>query len=150
MKNKSEKFSIFNETLAKNLKFYRESNNYSVELLANVFSVKSSDVLAWEKGKIIPSLNTVIDLANLYKVPIDSLINLKNFGRTVTAQEPLNEGEMTVAEKELLLKFRRANEAWQEFVLFTADIGINKTSEDEEKFKLRSAHIQTLIEQGKI
>ena len=127
-----------NQRLARNLKFYRESNNYSIESIANVFSVKPSTVKAWEEGKKIPSLNAVSGFAHLYKLPIDSLMHLENFGRTVTAQEPLKDGEMTVAEKELILKYRKVGELWQGVILFTADIGLDKTDEEKEEFRVIS------------
>lgn len=135
---RNKDLGFFEQKLAKNLKFYRESNQYSIEIIARVFSVKPSTVKAWEEGKKVPSLSTVIRLSTLYKVPIDSLINLKNFGRTVTAQEPLKEGEMTVAEKELIFKYRKSGELWQGVILFTADLGLDKNDKEKEEFRVLS------------
>lgn len=149
MITKSAKNKTINKALAKNLKAYRENSNYSIELLAKVLSVKSSVVLAWEKGKTLPPLNIIIDLATIYKVPIDSLLGLKNFGRTVTTLEPLKDGEMTVNEKELFVKFRLLNEGLKDFILVAVDMSLEKAYVDEEKFNLRKNRFMELLnEQG--
>lgn len=55
--------------LAKNLKYLRLKNGFSQEYIADKFGYKSyTTVQKWESGINEPSVSTLNDLANLYKV----------------------------------------------------------------------------------
>ena len=54
--------------------YYRKKNLMTQEELAQQLCVSRQTITKWESGLIYPSLEYLIDLSNLFHVPIDSLV----------------------------------------------------------------------------
>lgn len=59
--------------LNKNLRDIRMKNNYNQEYVANKLGVTKQTISNWEKGKRSPDIDSLIKLANLYEVTLDTL-----------------------------------------------------------------------------
>ncbi len=62
--------------LGKRLTEFRKRNNLSQEELANKLKVSRQSICNWESGDSSPSIDYIQDLAKLYSVSIDDLINV--------------------------------------------------------------------------
>lgn len=60
--------------LGDNLKQYRIKSGYGQLDIANILNVSKQTVSNWEKGKRLPDINTLVTLANLYDVTVDTLV----------------------------------------------------------------------------
>lgn len=61
---------MFNEKL----KYYRKKNMLTQEDLASDLNVSRQIITKWESGIVLPSLEYLIDLSNLFGVTIDTLV----------------------------------------------------------------------------
>lgn len=59
--------------LSKNLRNIRLKNNYNQEYVANKLGVTKQTISNWEKGKRTPDIDSLVKLANLYEVTLDTL-----------------------------------------------------------------------------
>src|SRR5574344_1969625 len=55
---------------------YREEKGYSQEALANKLFVSRQAISAWEVGKSAPSIDNIIELSKLFKVPFEDILCL--------------------------------------------------------------------------
>ena len=62
--------------LGKRLTEFRKRNNLSQEELANKLKVSRQSICNWESGESSPSIDYIQDMAKLYNVSIDDLINV--------------------------------------------------------------------------
>ncbi|MBF0713235.1 helix-turn-helix transcriptional regulator [Gemella sp. GH3] len=70
--------------LSNNLKKLRKQHGYSMVELANTLGLSSHGVYAnWEYGRNEPNINTIISIANLYKITIDQLLGYSGDNRDV-------------------------------------------------------------------
>ena len=60
--------------LSERIKELRESNQYTQVSLANILGVTRSAVKTWEMGTSIPSKKHIIELSNIFNVPMDYLL----------------------------------------------------------------------------
>ena len=63
----------------KRLKELRKQFNMTQQELGNTINVTKVSICCYEKGTRIPSLETLIDLSNLFKVDLDYLIGNDNY-----------------------------------------------------------------------
>lgn len=96
------------ELLGKHIRKYRKQKNYTLEQLAEKLDVSTTFIGQIERAKGIPSLETLVKIANVLEVSTDSLLfgDLnKESGNShfVKRIEELTE-TFTSKEKELLLK----------------------------------------------
>lgn len=61
--------------------YYRKKNLMTQEELAQKLCVSRQTITKWESGLIYPSLEYLIDLSNLFHVPIDSLVKDDEYER---------------------------------------------------------------------
>ncbi len=61
--------------LDKNLKALRKRFKFSQEQVAEKINVSRQTIAKWESGESIPDINTCVDLAQLYEVTLDNLVN---------------------------------------------------------------------------
>jgi len=61
-------------TLQEKLQYLRKKNGYSQEQLADKLSIARQTVSKWETGQAIPELSGLIQLSDLYGVPIDRIV----------------------------------------------------------------------------
>ena len=59
--------------LGQNLKDIRIKNKYNQEDIAEQLGVTKQTISNWEKGKRTPDINSLIKLANIYQVTLDTL-----------------------------------------------------------------------------
>jgi len=64
--------------LSERIKEERIKNNYTQERLAELCSVSRQAVTNWELGKSVPDLSSIILLAGLFKISVDSLLGLES------------------------------------------------------------------------
>ena len=61
--------------IGENIKNLREENNYSQTALAKRLGISRSAVNAWEMGISIPSTQYVVELAKIFKVSADYILD---------------------------------------------------------------------------
>ena len=61
--------------IADNLNLMRQKSGYSLQALADIFSVSRQTIAKWEMGDSYPDLMNCMKLASLYKVSLDELVN---------------------------------------------------------------------------
>lgn len=59
--------------LSQNLKNIRLKNRYNQEYVAAQLGVTNQTISNWEKGKRTPDINSLVKLANIYGVTVDTL-----------------------------------------------------------------------------
>lgn len=70
--------------LSNNLKKLRKKHGYSMVELANTLGLSSHGVYAnWEYGRNEPNINTIISIANLYKITVDQLLGYSGDKRDI-------------------------------------------------------------------
>lgn len=62
--------------LAINIKFFREQKNLTQKELANILGVSRSVVAKWENETVLPDLEALISLSQLFQVSLDHLVGL--------------------------------------------------------------------------
>ena len=67
-------------TFGENLRALRKSRGYSQEKFANEIGSNQMTVSSWEVGTRMPSLETVKHVAEVFHVPVSSLISLETLG----------------------------------------------------------------------
>jgi transcriptional regulator with XRE-family HTH domain len=60
------------------LKYQRESNGLKIAELAKAMQISHQNISRWESGKILPSIDFCIKLADLYDISLDELVGRKN------------------------------------------------------------------------
>lgn len=58
-----------------NLKTLRKINNYTQEEVAEKINVSRQSVAKWENNESVPDINSCVELAKLYNVTLDNLVN---------------------------------------------------------------------------
>lgn len=61
--------------LGDNLKFLRTKNKYTMEVLAEKIGVSRQSVAKWENNESLPDLMKCNEIAKLYEVSLDALVN---------------------------------------------------------------------------
>ena len=61
--------------ISRNLKSLRKKNQYTQEEIAEKINVSRQSVAKWENGESNPDIESCIQLANLYNVKLDDLVN---------------------------------------------------------------------------
>ncbi len=64
--------------IANKIKILRENKGLSQKALADNLGITRSSVNAWEQGISVPSTQYIVELANLFEVSTDYLLNFKN------------------------------------------------------------------------
>lgn len=67
-------------TFGENLKELRKSRGYTQDKFARAIGSNQVNVSAWEIGTRIPALATIRHIADVFKVPVSSLISIENTG----------------------------------------------------------------------
>ena len=61
--------------ISDNIKFYRKRARYSQEQIARKLGITQGSVSSWETGRNIPDTQTMIRLAKVLDVPVESLVS---------------------------------------------------------------------------
>lgn len=67
---------MFKETFATNLKRARENAGYTQQYVADVLSISRTNIGKYESGALEPNIETIGELAELYKVTTDWLFGI--------------------------------------------------------------------------
>ncbi len=109
---------------AENLKYLRNSRQFTQKELANILGLSANCICEWEKNRSEPSITTIKKIADLFDVSTDYLLGLEDdFGaRSPAAMHTpaLPSEELTEKEKALLQAFKNLLPETQDFVLRTA------------------------------
>ena len=90
--------------IANKIKILRENKGLSQKALADKLGITRSSVNAWEQGISVPSTQYIVELANLFEVSTDYLLNFKN-DKAINI-DGLNEKEIKIV-LELIEYFRQ-------------------------------------------
>lgn len=119
--------SIINENVKNNLRRLRKLNGLKQEDVANALSLNDpSTYRSWEIGRACPKINTIIQIANMYKISVDEIVlseeELKakkenNTAKLVASPNQYNDdvygdshiGELDKFDKVILLKIHQLN-----------------------------------------
>ena len=80
--------------IANKIKILRENKGLSQKALADKLGITRSSVNAWEQGISVPSTQYIVELAHLFEVSTDYLLNFKN-DKAINI-EGLNEKEIKI------------------------------------------------------
>lgn len=80
--------------IANRIKLLRENKGLSQKALADKLGITRSSVNAWEQGISVPSTQYIVELANLFEVSTDYLLNFKS--SKAISIEGLNEEEVRI------------------------------------------------------
>jgi len=80
----------------KNIRKLRQLKSYSQQSMADVIGINRGALSAYEEGRSEPKINTIIETANYFSIPIDQLLTkeltvneLLNFNSRLTVDEQL-------------------------------------------------------------
>lgn len=76
-------------TFGENLKELRKSRGYSQDRFAREIGSNQVNVSAWELGTRTPTIPTIKHIADVFHVPVSSLISLETSGNEVDADREL-------------------------------------------------------------
>lgn len=107
---------------AENLKYLRNSRQFTQKELATILGLSANCVCEWEKNRSEPSIATIKQIAEVFDVTTDYLLGLEDdFGARVPATPPAPMSDvLTKKEKAMLTAFRNLLPETQDFVLRTA------------------------------
>lgn len=80
--------------IANRIKLLRKNKGLSQKALADKLGITRSSVNAWEQGISVPSTQCIVELANLFEVSTDYLLNFKN--DKAISIEGLNDKEVKI------------------------------------------------------
>ena len=110
---------------SENLRYLRNSRQFTQKKLASILGLSTNCVCEWEKGRSEPSISTIKKIADLFEVSSDYLLGLEDdFGaRTAasTSSHSPRSDELTQKEKALLEAFKKLLPETQDFLLRTAE-----------------------------
>lgn len=80
--------------LGQRLRKYREKQNYSQDELAQKLFVTRQAISRWENNKTIPSLYSLTHLADLYQIPVETLLKEDEYTVTKKIDKQVNRGKI--------------------------------------------------------
>ncbi len=66
------------EVFSKRFKELREEADVNAVTLAKILQVRDTTILRWEKGKMLPTIDKLYNIAKYFKVSSDYLIGLED------------------------------------------------------------------------
>src|SRR5699024_8292264 len=94
------------DKIAYNIKFFREQNGWTQEMLAKKVVSSRSAIAKWESKSTIPDIASLIKLSDIFGISIDHLVGrhsfqdelLKEFKRIYSTNEPFDEELIELTE----------------------------------------------------
>lgn len=147
-----------------NLKKYRNLKGLSQKNLANLIGVSQTAVYSWEKGKMLPKLEQLSNLARVLDVSVIDLIDVETLNLADSVLEVFSQeapyssevaGSSTTQENYLISTFRELNpdgqakvtEYAEDLTKIPAYRKQSDTSEESTPPDVLAAHTRTDIEQ---
>lgn len=93
--------------IGQRIKKLRKSNGLTQQQLGNMLNVTKVSICCYEKGTRIPSLDTLKDLSNIFKVSLDYFVGNDSF---VVSEESSNYGlKMAKEEIKIIEELRKSS-----------------------------------------
>ena len=109
-------------SFGENLRALRKSRGYSQEKFAQVINSNQANVTAWERNTRTPTLKTIKEIADVFSVPVSTLLPLGDVGTDADADRELidyiNSNSMI---REIIVKSRYLSEADIRMILDVID-----------------------------
>lgn len=94
------------DKIAYNIKFFREKNGWTQEVLAEKVVSSRSTIAKWENNSTTPDITSLIKLSDLFGISIDHLVGrhsfqddlLKEFKRIYSTNKPFDEDLIELTE----------------------------------------------------
>ncbi|MCC2864817.1 helix-turn-helix transcriptional regulator [Ihubacter massiliensis] len=98
--------------ISANLQRLRKLNQYTQEELAEKLNVSRQAVAKWESGESMPDLNTCSNIARLFNVSLDDLVNYReeDSGVVIPPKGKYLFGSVTVGERGQIVIPKKARE----------------------------------------
>ncbi len=98
----------------KRFKKLRVDSGYTQEQLGKLLNVTKVSICNYEKGNRMPSIDTLVVIANLFKVDLDYLIGTDNY---VVSEDDEHYGiRMATEEIELVKELRKHNDLYNSLI----------------------------------
>ncbi|MDE7453394.1 MAG: helix-turn-helix domain-containing protein [Clostridia bacterium] len=111
------------QTIAKNLVHLRTQAGFTQAQLAEKLNYSDKAVSKWERGEAIPDLRVLIQLARLYEITVDDIVN-------TASVENIVKPRMNVGKKRFLITLLSAGLVWFiATVVFTIFYFVPKTED---------------------
>lgn len=111
---------MLNQMLCRQLKIFRNQNKLSQQQLADVLGVNRSTYCGYEIGRRSVDIETVVRLADFYKVPVDKFFEKRIPAEYVYDDDYFEDqpdtrylSQLSKEERDLIVKFRMMNEEQQ-------------------------------------
>lgn len=112
---------------SENLKYLRNSTQYTQKQLADYLGLSANTICEWEKGRSEPSIATIRKLAAFFDVSADYLLGLEDDYGARTITTPAGDS-LTEKEKALLRAFKKLLPEMQDFIMQSAQSLSDKAS----------------------
>lgn len=124
-----------------NLKTLRKINNYTQEEVAEKINVSRQSVAKWENNESVPDINSCVELAKLYNVTLDNLVNhsQESSGITIPPKGKYFFGSVIVGERGQIVIPKEARE------VFSIDTGDKLLVLGDEEKGIAIVHQRDLI-----
>ena len=102
-----------------NLKILRQEKGMSQEILAQKLNVVRQTVSKWEKGLSVPDAEMLVDIAELFEVPVSELLGVK-----INNEKEINEiaAQLALLNEHLAGKSRHGRKIWKRVLITIAVI----------------------------
>ena len=80
--------------ISEKIKYLREQYNYSQSDLADKLGIVRTSVLAWENQTSVPAMKHIVELAKLFRVSTDYLLEVES--RRTLSLDGLTEDEISI------------------------------------------------------
>lgn len=115
---------MLNQILRRQLKIFRNQNGLSQQQVSDVLGVSRSAYCGYETGRRSPDVDTIITLADFYKVPVEKFFE-KKIPAEYVYDDDYFEGQpdtrylsqLSRDERELIVKYRTLDTQHQKEVL---------------------------------
>ena len=97
-----------------NLKILRQEKGMSQEILAQKLNVVRQTVSKWEKGLSVPDAEMLVDIAELFEVPVSELLGVK-----INNEKEINEiaAQLALLNEHLADKSRHGRKIWKRVLI---------------------------------
>jgi len=70
---------MYLEQIARNIKFFREQNEWTQKEIAEKLSISRSVIAKWENNVVTPDISSLMKLSNIFGVTLDLIVGTHSF-----------------------------------------------------------------------
>jgi transcriptional regulator with XRE-family HTH domain len=102
------------DMFGENLKILRQEKGMSQEILAQKLNIVRQTVSKWEKGLSVPDAEMLVDIAELFEVPVSELLGVK-----INNEKEINEvaAQLALLNEQLAGKSRHGRKIWKRVLI---------------------------------